>query len=92
MKSEEDIYQTAYVSPRPPPTISCKDHRTCDFDSDVAGSSKDTQRIEPKPKTQLSSTAKLVLDGEKNLWNVPSLIATLLIKRNMIKSQIQLVR
>ena len=30
----------------------------CDLDSDVAGSSKDTQRIEPKPKTQLSSTVR----------------------------------
>ena len=30
----------------------------CDLDSDVAGSSKDTQRIQPKPKTQLSSTVR----------------------------------
>ena len=28
----------------------------CDLDSDVAGSSKDTQRIQPKPQTQFSST------------------------------------
>ena len=28
----------------------------CDLDSDIAGRSKDTQRIAPKPKTQLSST------------------------------------
>ena len=31
-------------------------------------------------------------DGKENLWNVPSLIATLLIKRSMITSQIQRVR
>ena len=34
----------------------------------------------------------LLLDGEKKPWNVPSLIATLLIKRNMTRSQIQRVR
>ena len=28
------------------------------MDSDVAGSSTDTQRIQPKPKTQLSSTVR----------------------------------
>ena len=52
MKSEEIIYQKVYVSPRPPPTMSNKDNWTCDLDSEVAGSSKDTQRIQPKPKTQ----------------------------------------
>ena len=31
---------------------------TSDLDSDVAGSSKDTQRIQPKPKTKLSSTVR----------------------------------
>ena len=36
----------------------------CDLDSDIAGNSKDTQRIEPKPKTQLSSTVRHVC-GEK---------------------------
>ena len=34
------------------------------MDSEVAGSSKDTQRIEPKPNTQLSSTVRPVC-GEK---------------------------
>ena len=36
----------------------------CDLDSDVAGSSKDTQRIQPKPKTQLSSTVRPVCGSE----------------------------
>ena len=58
MKSEEVIYQKAYVSPRPPPTISYKDNWTCDLDSDIARSSKDIQRIELKPNTQLSSTGR----------------------------------
>ena len=35
-----------------------------DLDSDLAGSSKDTQRIKPKPQTQLSSTVRPVC-GEK---------------------------
>ena len=52
MKSEEIIYQKVYVSPRLPPKISYKNNWMCDLDSDIAGSNKDTQRIEPKPKTQ----------------------------------------
>ena len=59
MKSEEVIYQEAYMSPRPPPTISYKDNWTCDLDSDVARNSNDTQRTELKPNTQLSSTGRL---------------------------------
>ena len=51
MESEEIIYQNVYVSPRPPPMISYKDNWMCDLDSDIAGSSKDIQRIELKPKT-----------------------------------------
>ena len=58
MRSEEIIYQKVYVLPRPP-KISYKDNWTCDLDSDIA-SSKDIQRIKLKPKTQLSSTGRLV--------------------------------
>ena len=94
MKSEEIICQKVCVSPRPPPKISYKDNWMCDSDSDIAGSSKDIQRIELKPNTQLSSTGRPVTkrSEEKKPWNVPSLITTLLIKRNMIMSQIQRVR
>ena len=60
MKSEEIKDQKVYVSPRPPPTISYIDNWTCDLDSDVARSSKDIQRIELKPNTQLLSTGRLV--------------------------------
>ena len=60
MKSEEIIYQKVYVSPRPPQNITYKDIWMCDLDSDVAGSSKDTQRIQTNPKTQLSSTERPV--------------------------------
>ena len=56
MKSEEIIYQRVYVSPRPPQKISYKDNWMNEFDSEVARSSKDSQRIQPKPKTQLSRT------------------------------------
>ena len=48
------------MSPRPPPTISSKDNWMKELDSEVAGSSKDTQRIQPKPKTQLSRTVRPV--------------------------------
>ena len=60
MKTEEIKNQKVYVSPRPPPKISYKDNWMSDLDSGVAGSSKDTQRIQPKPKTQLSRTVRPV--------------------------------
>ena len=64
MKSEEILNQKVYVSPRTPPKISHKDNWMCDMDSVVAGSSKDTQRIQPKPKTQLSSSVRPVCGSE----------------------------
>ena len=60
MESEEIIYPKVYVSPRPPPKISYKDDWMSDLDSEVAGSSKDTKRSQPKPKTQLSRTVRPV--------------------------------
>ena len=56
METGEVLYEKVYASPRPPPTISYKDNWTCDLDSDVARSSKDIQRSELKPNTQLSSS------------------------------------
>ena len=56
MESGKFIYQKVYVSPRPPPKISYKDNWMNELDSEVARSSKDTQRIQSKPKTQLSRT------------------------------------
>ena len=55
------------MSRRPPPTISNKDNWTCDLDSDVARSSKDIQRIELKPNTQLSSTGRPVCGEKKEI-------------------------
>ena len=49
MASGEIMYEKVFVSPRPPPKISYKDNWMFDLNSDVAGSSKDTQRIQPKP-------------------------------------------
>ena len=43
----------------------------CDLDSDVAGSSKDTQRIELKHNTQISSTERPVTK-----WNEETLERT----------------
>ena len=60
MESGEITHEKVYVSPRPPPKISYKDNSMCDLDSDIAGSSKDTQRIQPKPKTKLSRTVRPV--------------------------------
>ena len=65
MESGENIYEKVNVSPRPPPTISFKDNWMKELDSEVAGRSKDTQRIQPKPKIQLSSTVRPVC-GQKS--------------------------
>ena len=62
MKSGEIIYEKVYVSPRPPPTISFKDNWMKGLDSEVAGSSKDTQRIQPKPKNPI------IKNGETRGW------------------------
>ena len=56
VKQAENFPVRELVSPRPPQKISYKDNWMCDLDSDIAESGKDTQRIEPKPTTQLSST------------------------------------
>ena len=58
MDSGEIIYETVYVSPRPPPTYFFKDNWVKALDSEVAGSSKDTQRIQPK------STDPIIKNGE----------------------------
>ena len=53
MESEEIMCQKVFVSPRPPPTISFKDNRMKELDSEVAGSRNDTQRIQnPEPNYQ----------------------------------------
>ena len=72
MESGEFIFEKVYVSPRPPPTISFKDNWMKELDSEVAGSSKDTQRIQPKPKTQLSRTVRTV-DGSKSIQSCVSM-------------------
>ena len=64
IKFEEIINQKENVSPRPQPKISYKDNWMCDLDSDIAGSRRDTQRIEPTPNAQLSSTERPVC-GER---------------------------
>ena len=60
MESGEIMHEKEYVSPRPPPTISFKEDWMKELDSEVAGSSRETQRIQPKPKTQLSRTGRPV--------------------------------
>ena len=60
MESGEIKNEKVKMSPRPPPKISFKDHWMKELDSEVTGSSKDTQRIQPTPKTQLSRTERPV--------------------------------
>ena len=60
METGEIIFEKVYVSPRPPPKISLKHDWKRELGSEVAGSSKDTQRIQREPKTQLSRTVRPV--------------------------------
>ena len=60
METGEIIYEKVYGSPRPPPKISLKHDWMKELGSKVAGSSNDTQRIQPKSKTQLSRTVRPV--------------------------------
>ena len=64
MESGHNIFEKVYVSPRPPPTISFKDNWMKELDSEAARSSKDTQRIQPKPKTQLSRTVSPISEQQ----------------------------
>ena len=76
MKSHEIIHQKVFASPRQPPKISYKDHWMNELDAEVAGSSKDTQRIQPKPKTQLSRTGDPLVgkSPQRKSRKVPCLI------------------
>ena len=60
MESGEIVYEKVYASPQLPPKISFKDNWMKELDSEVAGSIKDTERIQPKPKKQLSRTVRPV--------------------------------
>ena len=62
METGEIIHEKVNASPRPPPKISFKDNWMKEFGSEVAGGSEDSQQIQPKSKTQLSRTGRLVSD------------------------------
>ena len=56
MESGDIKNEKENMSPRLPPKISFKDNSMKALDSKFAGGSKDSQRIQPKSKTQLSRT------------------------------------
>ena len=66
MKSGEVIYEKVFASPRPPSKISFKDNWMKELDSEVAGSSKDTQRIQPKIKNPIVRTGRPVLSERQS--------------------------
>ena len=69
MDTWEIIYEKVYVSPRRPQTISYRDNRMCDLDSDVAWSSKDTQRIQPKTQNPIIKNGETEYqDGHMQSW------------------------
>ena len=62
IKSEEIVYEKVHVSPRLPPKISFKENWMKELDSEVAGRSKNTQRIQPKPQNPI------IKYGETRMW------------------------
>ena len=56
------------MSPRLLPKISFKDNWMKELDSEVSGSSKDSQRIQPKPTTQLSRMERPVSGQPSGLF------------------------
>ena len=73
LESGEILYEKVYVSLRPPPKISFKDNWMKELDSEVAGSSKDSQRIQPKSKKN-----PIIKNGETCGWTTiqPELCAS----------------
>ena len=67
MEFGEIIYKKVYASPRPPPKIFLKDNWMKELDSEVAGGSGDSQKIQQKSKTQLSSTVRPVSEQPPGL-------------------------
>ena len=67
MESGEISYEKVYASPRPPPKMSCEANHMKELDSEVAGGSEDSQRIQPKSETQLSRTVRLVSEQPSGL-------------------------
>ena len=59
MESVDIICEKVHASPRPP-KISFKDNWMKELDSKDTGGSEDSQQIQPKSKTELSRTVRLV--------------------------------
>ena len=67
METGEIIYEKQNASPRPPRKIPFKVNWRKELDSEVAGGSEDSQQIQPKSKTQLSSTGRPVSEQPPGL-------------------------
>ena len=68
METGEIKYEKLYASPRPPTKTSFTDNWMQELDSDVAGGSEDSQQIQPKSKTLLSRTVRLVSEQPPGLF------------------------
>ena len=67
MESGEIMYEKVYASLRPPPKIPFQDNWMKELGSEVAGDGKGSQQTQPKPKTQLSRTERLVSEQPPGL-------------------------
>ena len=62
METGEIIHEKVYASPRPPPKIFLKDNWMKELDSEVAGSSGDSQQIQPR------NNNPIIKNGETCEW------------------------
>ena len=67
MKSREIIFEKVYASPRPPLKISIKDNWMKKWIQKLLVVSEDSQQIQPRSKTQLSSTERPVSEQPSGL-------------------------
>ena len=67
LETGEIKYEKVFASPRPPPRISFTDNWMKELGSEVAVGSEDSKQIQPKSKTQLSSTERLASEQPPGL-------------------------
>ena len=68
MGTGEVIYEEVFASPLPPPKISFRDNWMKELGSKIAGGSEDSQQTQPKTKTLIAKTGRLVLAEQPFLF------------------------
>ena len=86
VKSEEIICQKVHVSPRAPPTISYKDNWMCEKILMLQEAVNTPNESDQNAKPNYQVRGDPYVERKRKSRNVPRLVTTVLIKRNMIMS------